>query len=117
MAHGKRKWIVRHDGRIKRSRHRTRMDWMGELAAGAAHARWQACRCWRCSPYPRTLCADCALYERVHWPKGRRRSFTPPAAHRRGIVQKYRAQMKQLMRNGRYDDLWGPVRNLWYDYY
>jgi ribosomal protein S18 acetylase RimI-like enzyme len=113
MAHGSKRWIVAHDGRVKRSRHRTHRDWLRALVRWPDwHARCAACEAERERHQPRwgyIQCTACREKDRVRdGPRGAGRWSAygrAPAWFRRGLERQLRARVRHLMVHGRYDEL------------
>ena len=119
MAHGSKKWICAIDtagGRVKRSRHRSIEDKLGRLAVGTTVRRrdyWTECECCRAEDRnftfpPWERCSSCRAEEaarhRAGWNNWAWLSHAPKW-FRKGIEGQYRARVRNLLANERYDDL------------
>jgi len=119
MAHGTRKWIDAIDtagGRVKRSRHRSIDDKLGRLAIGATvRKNDSSVDCDTCrseasefNMFRWEKCSRCRAAEatrrRAGWNDWAWLAHAPKS-FRREIQAKYRARIRHLMVNERYDDL------------
>jgi hypothetical protein len=119
MAHASKRWLVAVDepgGRVKRSRHRTTHDRLGRLSIGATIRRrdwWFVCPSCRIEQIEYRLpagepCRACRAAEEAQTRSGWHRwawYAHAPAHFRRTLERQYRARVRHLMVNGRYDEL------------